>query len=93
MQEGLDGVHGLGLLFCRRDGSGWVPLLQAVVAELGVVPAFDFHHMFGVVQFVFHALVERAVDGQGIFRRLIPVEIGPQQDQTVHLLWMRGGEF
>ena len=79
------GLHRPGLLFLRRDGGGRVPLLGAVIAELGVVAALDLHHVLGVVDLVLHALVQGAVDGEGVGGRVVAVEIGPQQDEAVDL--------
>lgn len=63
-----------------------VPLLGAVVAELGVVAALDLHNVLRIVDVILHALVERAVDGQGLFRWVVPVDVCPQQDEAVHLV-------
>ena len=57
-----DSLHRLGLLFLRRDGGGQVPLLRPVVTELGVIATLDFHHVLSIVNFVFHALVQGAID-------------------------------
>ena len=56
--ECLNGADRLCLLFGSRDGRGRVALLRTVVAKLGVIAACDLYHIFGVVQFVFDALVE-----------------------------------
>ena len=69
-QKLLDGRHGLRLLFLRGDGGGQVPFLGAVVAELSVVAALDLHDVLGVVDVVLHALVQRAVDGEGVLQRI-----------------------
>lgn len=79
-------LHRLGLLLLRRDSGGQIPLLGAVVAELGVVAALNFHHILFVVDLVLHALVQGAVDGNGIGRRIVAIEVGSQQNQTVHLV-------
>ena len=44
-QEGLDDLHGLALLFFGRDSGGQISLAGAVVAELGMVAAFDLHNV------------------------------------------------
>ena len=63
--EVRDGLHRLGLLFLRRDRGGQIPLLGAVVAELGVVAALNFHHVLRIVDLVLHALVQGTIDGEG----------------------------
>ena len=85
------GLHRPGLLFLRRDSRRRVPLLGAVIAELGMVAALDLHHVLGVVDLVLHALVQGAVDGEGVLRRVVAVEIGPQQDKAVDLVRKRTG--
>ena len=67
--EVCNGLHRLGLLFLRRDGGGQITLLGAVVAELGVIAALNFHHVLCVVDLVLHTLVQGAVDGEGMLIR------------------------
>ena len=64
-----DSLHRLGLLFLRRDRGGQISLLRPVVAELGVIAALNFHHIFFVVDLVLHTLVQGAVDGEGMLIR------------------------
>ena len=66
-----DGRYCLGLLLRRRDSGGQVSLLRPVVAELGVVAALNFHHVLRVADLVLHALVQGAVDGEGVNGRMI----------------------
>lgn len=91
--ECLNGADRLCLLFGSRDGRGRVALLRTVVAKLGVVAACNFYHVFGVVQFVFDALVERAVNGERVGDRIIAVEIRTEQDEAVDFIWMVGGKL
>ena len=63
-----DSLHRLGLLFLRRDRGGQISFLRPVVAELGVVAAFDLYNMLCVVDLVLHTLVQGAIDGEGIGR-------------------------
>lgn len=89
--ECLNGADRLCLLFGSQDGRGRVALLRTVVAKLGVVAACNFYHVFGVVQFVFDALAERAVNGERVGDRIIAVEIRTEQDEAVDFIWMVGG--
>ena len=65
------GLHRLGLLFLRRDGGGQISFLRPVVAELSVVATLNFHHVLRVADLVLHALVQGAVDGEGVNGRMI----------------------
>ena len=67
--------------------------MWAVVSELGMVSALDLHHIFGVIQFVFHALIERTIDRERLLHRIVTVKIGPQQNQAIHLLGMLAGKL
>lgn len=58
------------------------PFWGAVIAELGVVVTLDFHHILGTVNLVLLALVQGTVDGEGVSRRVVAVEVGPQQDEA-----------
>ena len=69
--EVCNSIHRLGLLFLRRDGGGQISFLRPVVAELSVVAALNFHHVLRVVDLVLHALVQGAVDGEGVNGRMI----------------------
>ena len=57
LNKGRYGCGGLGLLIRGADLRRGVTLLRTVIAELGVVAALDLHHVFGVVDFVLHALI------------------------------------
>ena len=85
-QEDPNGLHRLLLLLLRGDRRRQVPLLGAVVAELGVVTALDLHGVLRIVDVVLHALVEGAIDGQSFFQRIVAVEVDPQQDEAVYLI-------
>ena len=41
---------------------------------------------------VLHTLVQRTVYRQGLFVGVVPINVGPQQNQTVHLIGMVGGK-
>lgn len=51
------------------------PLLQAVIAERSVNAALDLHNVFGVIDVVFHTLVEWTIYRQSLFIRIIRVDI------------------
>ena len=74
-----DSLHRLGLLFLRRDRGGHIFLLRPVIAELGVIAALNFHHVLCVVDLVLHTLVQGAVDGNGIGRRIVAIEVAPSK--------------
>lgn len=55
--------------------------------------AFDLHNVFGVVDFILHALVEGAIDGEGVLRRIVAVEIGSQQNEPGPPVRVAGGKL
>ena len=60
-KRGSDGRYHLSLRLLRRNGGRKIPLLRAIVAELGVVATLDFHDVLRVVNVVLHTLVEGTV--------------------------------
>ncbi len=87
-KKGLDGLHGLFLLLLSRNGGRKISLLGAVVAKLGVVAALNLHNVLGVVDVILHALVQGAVDGQGLFIWIIAINVGAHQDKSVYQIGM-----
>lgn len=71
----------LCLLVLRRDGGGQIPLLRPIIAELGMIAAFDFHDVFRVIDVILHALIQRAVNRESILGRIVPIEVRAQKDQ------------
>lgn len=93
LEKGFDGIYRLGLLLLGRDGSRRVPFLRAIVAKLGVVASFNLYNIFRILDVVFHALIQRAVNRQRVFRRIVTIEVCSQQNQAVHLVRMFSGKL
>ena len=65
------------LLLLRSDGGRRIALLLAVIVQPGVVAALNLYNVFRVADVVLHALVEGTAVGQGIFIRIIAIDVGP----------------
>lgn len=66
--------------------------LRTAAAELGMVSALNLHNVLRAVNMILHALVEGTVDSQGIFSRIVLIDIGAHQNEAVHQVRMFRGE-